>query len=62
MNNEEDMIVWQDVLDLIQAGRGEGLHCPFCKTVTLQVTMKGLVTRVMCGGCRKFIEGRMQQE
>ena len=61
MDNEADMIVWQDILDLIQAGRGDGLECPFCRKGTLAVTMKGLVTRVMCGNCRKYIEGQMQQ-
>ena len=59
--DEEDMIVWQDVLDLIQAGRGDGLQCPFCKTGALTVTQKERVMRIMCSSCRKFIEGAMQQ-
>ena len=61
MTNEEDMVVWQDILDLIMAGRAEDLQCPFCHKANLEVSMKGLVTRVMCPSCRKFIEGRMQE-
>ena len=59
--DDEDMIVWQDVLDLIQAGRGDDLTCPFCKSTQLKVTQRERVTRIMCPGCRKFIEGAMQQ-
>lgn len=60
MNNEEDMIVWQDVLDLIQAGRSD-VECPFCHKSQVEVTTKGLVTRIMCPNCRKFVEGRMTE-
>jgi ribosomal protein L37AE/L43A len=58
--SEEDIIVWQDVLDLIQAGRTD-VSCPFCQKAQVEVTQKGLMTRIMCPSCRKFIEGSMQQ-
>lgn len=58
---DEDLIIWQDVLDLIQAGRTD-LTCPFCKKMQVQVTQRERVTRIMCPGCRKFIEGAMQAE
>ena len=59
--SEEDIIVWQDVLDLIQAGRTD-VNCPFCNKSQVEVTHKGRVTRIMCPTCRKFIEGQMQSE
>ena len=39
MSDEEDetMIVWQDVLDEINAGRRSGLVCPSCKKGQLQI-------------------------
>jgi transcription elongation factor Elf1 len=58
--NEEDLIVWQDVLDLIQAGRTD-VNCPFCQRAQVEVTQKGRVTRIMCPVCRKFIEGQMNE-
>ena len=59
--NEEDIIVWQDILDLIQAGRTD-LSCPFCHKAQVEVTQRERVTRIACPGCRKFIEGSMQSE
>ncbi len=59
--SEEDAIVWQDILDLIQAGRTD-LTCPFCRKAQVEVTRRERVTRVMCPNCRKFIEGTMQSE
>ena len=58
-SEDEDLIVWQDVLDLIQAGRTD-MECPFCKKAQVQVTQRERVTRIMCPSCRKFIEGRME--
>jgi hypothetical protein len=59
--NEEDMIYWQDVLDLIAAGRTSNLVCPFCKKGQVQVTQRERVTRVECPACCRFIEGQMQE-
>jgi hypothetical protein len=30
MSEDEDMILWQDTLDEIMAGRRSGLVCPSC--------------------------------
>lgn len=59
--SEEDMVVWQDVLDLILANRAEDLDCPFCGKGKLKVTQRERVTRVHCPTCRKFIEGAFSQ-
>ncbi len=56
--SEDDFIYWQDVLDDIAAGRKTPLRCPFCQTDGLQVTRKGLATRIECPACRHFIEGK----
>lgn len=60
--SEEDIILWQDVLDLIVAGRTSNLTCPFCQKVQVEVTRKERVTRVACPGCRRFIEGSFGDE
>ena len=51
------MIVWQDVLDEIAAGRPNDIECPFCGTRPLTVTESGSRTRVVCNHCGKYIEG-----
>ena len=62
MSEDEDMITWQDTLDLIQAGRVSNLQCPFCKKGLISITKKERVTRIACASCRKFIEGSMGEE
>jgi phage FluMu protein Com len=61
--DEEDFILWQDVLDTIAAGRPEGLSCPFCKKGTLEVEQgdRGRI-RVSCPQCKKYIEGSIGSE
>jgi hypothetical protein len=56
------MILWQDVLDEINAGRKNGLSCPFCRKGELQVedNVRGL--KVSCPQCKKFIEGSLGPE
>ena len=56
MSEDEDMIVWQDVLDLVVAGK-TSLRCPFCTKGELKISEQPLRrTRVECPTCRKFIE------
>ena len=59
--DEDDIIYWQDVLDLVAAGRTSELSCPFCERGRVQVTRTGRVTRLECPSCRKFIEGSMPE-
>jgi transcription elongation factor Elf1 len=57
--DEEALIVWQDVLDEVFAGRGDGLSCPKCGHNPLEVTRKpDGVTVISCRGCGEFLEGR----
>jgi hypothetical protein len=56
--DEEEMIAWQDVLDMIAAGRPGDLPCPFCKHRPLLVEDVEFSTRISCSKCKKFIQGR----
>jgi len=56
--SEDDIIYWQDALESIQAGRTEGLKCPFCQEAALSVTTGERNTRIECTRCKHFIEGR----
>lgn len=59
---EEDALIWQDVLDEVAAGRKQNLLCPFCKKGEISITDDEWQkrTRLECRSCRRFIEGRMQ--
>jgi hypothetical protein len=57
--DEEELIVWQDVLDSIAAGRPGDLSCPFCGHRPLLVEEVEFSTRISCGKCRKFIQGKL---
>jgi hypothetical protein len=56
------MILWQDVLDLVMAGRTSNLQCPFCKQGQIKVDRTPIKTRLECEKCRHFIEGALQPE
>jgi hypothetical protein len=58
---EDDFIYWQDVLEDVQAGKTSALRCPFCQTAGLKIEEKQNLTRVECGSCHHFIEGRFSQ-
>lgn len=62
--DEEALIAWQDVLDMIVAGRPENLSCPYCHHRPLTVEKMDQEfsnsTRISCGKCKKFIQGRFE--
>jgi hypothetical protein len=65
--SEDDLYMWQDLLDDVAAGRTQSLRCPFCSNGAVQVTQTGgegrpQRTRLECGACRRFIEGKMGQD
>jgi transcription elongation factor Elf1 len=62
--DDEDSILWQDVLDEVAAGRTQNLVCPFCQKGALVVTVEQTDqrTRLECRSCRRFIEGRMANQ
>ena len=59
--DEEELIVWQDVLDQIMAGRPNDLVCPYCRHRPLLVEEPERSTRISCSKCGKFIQGRFQR-
>jgi transposase-like protein len=64
MDEEEAMMMWQDVLDLVAAGRTSDLTCPFCKKGQVQVKKieQTRQTRLECSACRQFIVGHLADE
>jgi hypothetical protein len=59
--DEEELMVWADVLDQLAARRAEPMTCPHCGGTPLAVEERpDGVTRVSCPACRRFIEGRFQ--
>lgn len=58
---EDDFIYWQDALEAVQAGRPEGLRCPFCHEGAVVVTRDERKTRLECSRCHHFIEGRFSE-
>jgi hypothetical protein len=57
--DDEQMILWQDTLDEIMAGRRSGLLCPSCKKGTLQIEEQPRGLRITCPACKKFLEGSL---
>ena len=60
MADEEDLIIWQDLLDEVAAGRTSGLVCPFCRGGAVQIEQgeRGRVA-ITCPKCKKYIEGSL---
>jgi hypothetical protein len=60
--DEEESLLWQDVLDEVVAGRTQNLRCPFCQKGEIALTKperKERLTRCECKACRRFIEVRL---
>jgi len=57
--DEEALILWQDVLDMVMNKRPNELGCPHCghKPLTIE-EVEEQQTRISCGKCKKFIQGR----
>jgi hypothetical protein len=58
--DEEALVAWQDVLDMVAAGRPGEVGCPFCNHRPLTIEEIEHTTRISCGKCKKFIQGRFQ--
>lgn len=58
--DEEALIAWQDVLDMVAAGRPGEVGCPFCSHRPLTIEEVEHSTRISCSKCKKFIQGRFQ--
>ena len=58
--DEEALIAWQDVLDMVVAGRPGDTGYPFCNHRPLTIEEVEQTTRISCSKCKKFIQGRFQ--
>ena len=58
--DEEALIAWQDVLDMVAAGRPGEVSCPYCAHRPLTIEEVDHATRISCPKCKKFIQGRFQ--
>ena len=56
--DEEALVVWQDVLDMVVNGRPNEVACPHCNHRPLTIEEIDHATRISCGKCGKFIQGR----
>jgi len=56
-DEEAAMIAWQDVFDMIAAGRPGDAACPTCKHRPLTVETVDFRTRISCGKCGAFVQG-----
>jgi hypothetical protein len=55
---DEALLMWQDVLDDVAAGRVSNLRCPFCQGA-VAVDQNPQRTRLECKSCRRYIEGKL---
>jgi hypothetical protein len=46
------------VLDMVAAGRPSEVGCPFCNHRPLTIEEVEHTTKISCGKCKKFIQGR----
>lgn len=56
--DEAALIAWQDVLDMVVNGRPNDVACPYCNHRPLTIEEVDQSTRISCGKCKKFIQGR----
>jgi uncharacterized Zn-finger protein len=59
--DEEALVVWQDVLDMVVNGRPNEVACPYCNHRPLTIEEIEQTTRISCSKCGKFIQGRFAQ-
>jgi transcription elongation factor Elf1 len=59
--DEEALIAWQDVLDMVVNKRPNDVACPYCNHRPLTIEEIENATRISCGKCKKFIQGRFEQ-
>ena len=56
--DEEALMLWQDVLDMVMNNRPNEIGCPHCGHRPLVIEEIEGSTRISCSKCKKFIQGR----
>lgn len=57
--DDDAMVIWQDVLDVVVAGRPGEASCPLCSHRPLQVEDVLGQTKISCAKCGAFIQGKL---
>lgn len=52
--------VWYDVIDAVNAGRGQGLQCPECHADGLVVEERAGRATITCPSCKREVEVVLQ--
>jgi ribosomal protein L37AE/L43A len=55
----DELVVWQDILDEVMAGRTQGHRCPYCNADKLQVEKTPAQVFIKCSECGKTFKGRL---
>ncbi|MBH24617.1 MAG: hypothetical protein CMH57_09230 [Myxococcales bacterium] len=55
----DELVIWQDILDEIMAGRLQGHRCPYCDAQGLEVEKDPARVYIKCNECGKTFEGRL---
>ncbi len=61
--NEQDydkLVIWQDILDEIMAGRTQGHRCPKCRAQGLEVEHTPAQIFIKCNECGITFRGRLR--
>jgi len=53
---DDQILLWQDVLEEIAAGKKQKLSCPVCREGELNIEERGSRMRISCPRCREFVE------
>ena len=56
----DELVLWQDVLDEIMAGRTKGHRCPKCSAQALNVEKSPARLFIKCSECGVTFEGRLK--
>jgi hypothetical protein len=60
LEDNEQLSMWQDILDEVIAGRVSGHRCPFCEDTTIVAEADEYFISVKCTSCGRWIEGQLR--
>jgi ribosomal protein L37AE/L43A len=55
----DELVIWQDILDEVMAGRTQGHRCPKCNAPGLEVEKTPSRVYIKCSDCGNTFEGRL---
>lgn len=57
--DDDEIVIWMDVLDEVMSGRTRSLRCPYCSTQGLEVEKTPANLSIKCTACGKYFSGRL---